>query len=522
MKDVVYPGVEIELFTDLPVDPNLFVTIGQLWFHKRIHLLIEAIALTDDTQLAIIGSGPEQNRLQDLCARLGIEDRVFFISGLTNRELSLLLSRACAFLFAGIKEPFGIVLLEAMAAGKPVIAVNEGGYVEVCDPSFCFLLPPFPAEFANKITYLQQHPEIARKMGLEGRNKAADYTWKRAADQMEVLLLNTWRNTGFRRRVKEGVVRQRTLIGIQYYLWYGDGFGEAHWNDDPRSGHVDDKPFIGYYSSDKGQTIEYHFDLFTNMGLDYVVLNLHIDEKGANPRELKGIQRLFDIAQRANSPLRFAFQIAPYSEDWSRIETVLRMICADFVERPNYLRMDGVPVLFWFWSGAYDANGGLISAMADKGRSLSNIAISLRLPSETDEQKLTFQFFQGFAPFSPLELADQKNWSRVWSSAYKAAEKAGMRYRVATISPGYDDTGLMDEMRARNPYRLVPRKDGETYRKCMRFVEKLDKRPHLVLISTFNEFHENTHIEPTLRHGSLYVDMTKEFVDRMKRKADKA
>ena len=522
VQDVVYPGVEIELFTDLPVDPNLFVTIGQLWFHKRIHLLIEAIALTDDTQLAIIGSGPERNRLQDLCARLGIEDRVFFISGLTNRELSLLLSRACAFLFAAIKEPFGIVLLEAMAAGKPVIAVNEGGYVEICDPSFCFLLPPFPVEFADKITYLQRHPEIARKMGSEGRNKAADYTWKRAADQMEALLLDTWRSASSRRRVTEGVDRHKTLIGVQYYLWYGDGFGEAHWNDDPRTGHVDDKPFIGYYSSDKGQTIEYHFDLFAKMGLDYVVLNLHIDENGANYRELKGIQRLFDIAQKANSPLRFAFQIAPYSEDWSRLRGVLGMIRSDFVERPNYLRLEGVPALFWFWSGAYDTNRGFFSAVADAGDSLRNIAVSLRLPSETDEHKLTFQFFQGFAPFSPLELADEENWSRVWSSAYRASEKAGMRYRIATISPGYDDRSLMDEMRARNPYRLVPRKEGETYRKCMRFVERLDKRPRLVLISTFNEFHENTHIEPTLRHGSLYVDMTKEFVERMKHKRDNA
>jgi hypothetical protein len=511
--------VEIQLFTDLPPAPNLFVTIGQLWFHRRINLLIEAIALTDDTQLAIIGSGPEQNRLQDLCTRLGIEDRVFFISGLTNRELSLLLSRACAFLFAAIREPFGIVLLEAMAAGKPVIAVNEGGYVEVCDPSFCFLLPPYPVEFADKITYLQRNPEIARQMGLEGRNRAADYTWKRAADQLEALLLDTWRNTS-RRRISEGIDRQRTLIGIQYYLWYGDGFGEAHWNDDPRTGYVDDKPLIGYYSSDKAQTIEYHFDVFTKMGLDYVVLNLHIDEKGVNYRELRGIQNLFDIARRTNSSLHFAFQIAPYSQDLGTIEQVLGMIRDDFFEHPNYLRMGGAPVLFWFWSGAHDADRGLFSLVTDNGLPLVNIAVSLRLPSETDEQKLTLQFFQGFAPFSPLELADEKNWSQVWSSAYRAAEKAGMRYRIATISPGYDDRGLIDEMRARNPYRLVPRKDGETYRKCMRFVEKLDERPHLVLISTFNEFHENTHIEPTLRHGSVYVDMTKEFVERMKRKRD--
>ncbi len=522
VRDVVYPGVEIGLFTDLPVDPNLFVTISQLWFHKRIHLLIEAIALTDDTQLAIIGSGPEQKRLQDLCSRLGIEDRVFFISGLTNRELSLLLSRACAFLFAPIREPFGIVLLEAMAAGKPVIAANEGGYVEVCDSSFCFLLPPFPSAFADKITYLQRHPEIASKMGLEGRNKVADYTWRRAADQMEGLLLETWRNNSSHRRVTENVDEQRTLFGIQYYLWYGDGFGEAHWNDDPRSGYVNDKPLLGYYSSDKSQTIEYHFDLFAKMGLDYVILNLHIDDEGANYRELKAIQHVFDIAQRANSSLHFAFQIAPYSEDRRKIERVVRMIRNDFVEHPNYLRMDGVPVLFWFWSGAYDANRGLLSVITDTGGPSTNIAVSLRLPSETDEQKLTFQFFQGFAPFSPLELTEEKKWSRVWSSAYRAAEKAGMRYRVATISPGYDDRGLRDELRARNPHRFVPRKEGATYRTCMRFVEKLGKQPHLVIISTFNEFHENTHIEPTLRHGSLYVDVTKEFVERMKRKRDNA
>ncbi len=518
VKDVVYPGVEPGLFTDLPVDPNLFVTISQLWLHKRIHLLIEAIALTDDTQLAVIGSGPEQERLQNLCRKLGIEDRVFFLSGLTNKELSLLLSRACAFLFAAIREPFGIVLLEAMAAGKPLIAVNEGGYVEVCDPGFSFLLPPFPAEFANKITYLQRHPEIARKMGLEGRNKVMDYTWKRAADQMEGLLLDTWGNSLSRRPVRENVDRRRTLFGIQYYLWYGDGFGEAHWNDDLRTGYVDDKPFIGYYRSDKGQTIEYHFDLLSKMGMDCAILNLHIGEDGANYRELKGIRNVFDIARKTNSPLHFALQLVPGSEDFSQIENVLRMIRSDFFGHPNYLHMDDAPVLFWFWSGAYDADRGLFSVISDTVAPVRNIAVSLRLPSETDEQKLSFRFFEGFTLFSPLEVTEEGHWSRVWSSAYKAAEKAGMRYRVATVSPGYDDRNLRDELRARNPHRFVPRKDGSTYRDCMEFVENLHEQPHLVVISTFNEFHENTHIEPTLRHGELYVDMTKEFVERMKRK----
>jgi glycosyltransferase involved in cell wall biosynthesis len=518
VKDVVYPGVEPGLFTDLPVDPNLFVTISQLWLHKRIHLLIEAIALTDDTQLAVVGSGPEQERLQNLCRKLGIEDRVFFLSGLTNKELSLLLSRACAFLFAAIREPFGIVLLEAMAAGKPVIAVNEGGYVEVCDPGFSFLLPPFPAEFAKRITYLQQHPEVARKMGLEGRKKVTDYTWKRAADQMEGLLLETWSNSLPRTPVRENVEGQRTLFGIQYYLWYGEGFGEAHWNDDPRTGYVDDRPFIGYYRSDKRQTIEYHLDLLSGMGMDYVILNLHIEENGANCRELKGIRNVFEITRKINSSLRFAVQLVPHCEDFSRIEDVLKMIRSDFFGHPNYLHMDDEPVLFWFWSGAYDADRGLFSVISGTVAPVKNIAASLRLLSETDEQKLTFGFFDGFTLFSPLELTEENHWSRVWASAYSAAEKAGMPYRVATVSPGYDDRNLRDELRARNPYRSVDRKQGSTYRTCMEFVEKLEEQPHLVVISTFNEFHEHTHIEPTLRHGELYVDMTKEFVERMKRK----
>ena len=58
VTDVVYPGVDSDLFVNLPIDQNLFITISQLWQHKRVNLLIEAIALTDDTQLMVIGAGP--------------------------------------------------------------------------------------------------------------------------------------------------------------------------------------------------------------------------------------------------------------------------------------------------------------------------------------------------------------------------------------------------------------------------------------------------------------------------------
>ena len=58
VNDVVYPGVESITAGTVSVEPNLFITISQLWTHKRVSLLIEAIALTDDAQLVIVGSGP--------------------------------------------------------------------------------------------------------------------------------------------------------------------------------------------------------------------------------------------------------------------------------------------------------------------------------------------------------------------------------------------------------------------------------------------------------------------------------
>jgi glycosyltransferase involved in cell wall biosynthesis len=518
VKDVVYPGVWPEATVELPIDPNLFVTVGQLWSHKRVGLLVEAIALTEGTQLIVVGSGPERPHLETLAERLGVADRVFFLSELNNHELQLVLARANAFLYAPVNEPFGIAVLEAMTAGKAVIAVDKGGYVEVCSPDCAFLLPPYPSAFAEKISYLQINPDLARHMGQAAKCMARQYTWKRTADQLETLLLETWKASRSNAGQAASKRVEGPLVGIQYYVWYGDGFGAEHWNDSRKSGHVSDKPLLGNYSSSKGQTIEFHLDLFDQMGLDYVIINLHVDAEGINGLELIGASHLFEIARKRGSNLRFAIQIAPYTSDAVELEKTILLLRKVFISQPNYFQLNGMPVLFWFWSSASDRNKTLLDSLAVATRGMCNIALSLRLPHGADEDRATFGFFRGFAPFSPLELADEKNWNQVWTEAYRSAEKAGMEYRVATISPGYDDRDLDDDQRAGNPYRLVPRNDGETYRRTMAFVEDLTSEPHLVIVSTFNEFHENTHIEPSLRNGMRYVDMTREFVARIKSK----
>jgi len=510
---VVYPGVDLDNFIDLKVDRKLFVTISQLWSHKRVNLLIEAIALTDETQLIIIGSGPELDRLQSLCIKLGVEDRVFFLAGLKNYEVSLVLARACALLFCPIREPFGIVVLEAMAAGKPIVAVNEGGYVEVCDPDYAILIPPSPLLFAEKIEYLRDNPELRRSMGNAAREAAKRFSWNRTAMELERFLLAA--SSPDKPRTEVPVQsRLAPLVGIQYYLWYGDGFGMEHWNDSAQFGHVGDHPFLGYYASERGQTIEYHLDQFDAMKLDFVLLNLHIDRFGANETELRSIRNLLDISSRRESTLRFAIQISPYEGDAEQVRAVIGLI-RTFLEREQYLRIDGKPVLFWFWSSAFDGNRAMFEAMGEASAGFRNLGFSLRLPKGVEENRYTFGFFEGLGLYSPLEVSSEANWERTWQVAVDAAQTAGMRYQLLSVSPGYDDRGLQDPRRAGNPYRAVPRRGGETYVRTLKFAESLAKPPDIVVVSTYNEFHENTHIESSAQYGYKYVELTREFVERM-------
>jgi hypothetical protein len=180
------------------------------------------------------------------------------------------------------------------------------------------------------------------------------------------------------------------------------------------------------------------------------------------------------------------------------------------------------PVLFWFWSSAFDRRKDMIAAISGMTKDFRNLAVSLRLPDALSERDLTFGLFEGFVPFSPLELSAEDGWLSVWDSGYAAADRSGMPYRIATVSPGYDDHALDDPRRVDNRLRRVPRRNGATYAKSTAWLEGLQAPPHLAIVSTFNELHENTHIEPTVRNGMRYIDMTRDFIARMKQAQTRA
>ena len=522
VRDVIYPGVNVDDFIFQPSDENIFLTIGQLWPHKRIKLIIEALKLVENAQLYVVGSGPEKQKLARIAEGMGLANRVFFLHGLTNLEVKILFSRALAVVFMPVKEPFGIVALEALAAGKPLIAAKEGGFVEAVDESCALLVPPEPEEVAEQMRFLRDNKDVARRMGEAGRKRVHAYTWDRAASGLLEIIEDTHRTWVAEHSRPRNVSNVRTtLFGVQYYCWYGNGIGSAHWNDTSHSGAVTDMPRLGHYASSSCSTIEAHWRQFDEMGIDFVVLNLHVDRNGGNAYEQVAAKTIFSVVDKLDTNARIAVQLCPYDCTRKQLAETIEVVRDQLATHDSYFHYEGKPVLFYFWTGLQDGNKPLINFIDESTADFFRIATSLRMYSAKEERSHSFGLFHGWSLFSPLELSAPANWERVWSQAYANSGAGTRNLRIASVSPGYDDRHLHDPNRRSNPHRSIDRQQGATYRRMISFALSAGEPPDMVLISTFNEYHENTHIEPSRNHGSLYLDMTREFVQEGKRRWSK-
>ena len=130
--DVFHPVARDDARSSFNVSSNsTCIFVGNLVPLKRVDLIIEAVASVDGGTLLIAGDGPEKENLQALAARLGVTDRVRFLGRLAAGEVVRLCSAADALLLASESEGWPNVLLEAMACGTPVVAVDVGGVREI-------------------------------------------------------------------------------------------------------------------------------------------------------------------------------------------------------------------------------------------------------------------------------------------------------------------------------------------------------------------------------------------------------
>ena len=155
--------------------------VGRVAFEKNIDFLLRAIALArrsvPDLLLVVTGEGPALKSLKRLARRLRIEDNVLFVGYLDRR--SGLVDGYCAadaFVFASRTETQGLVLLEAMALGVPVVSTAVMGTCDILDAGRGALVSPDNEEdFASQMVRLLQNGELRARLALEARDYAQEW-----------------------------------------------------------------------------------------------------------------------------------------------------------------------------------------------------------------------------------------------------------------------------------------------------------------------------------------------------------
>jgi D-inositol-3-phosphate glycosyltransferase len=217
---VIPCGVDVGAFRPrrqerLPSDPPRLLVIGRIVERKGVGNVIEALVDLPGVELLVAGgpahdvleADPEAIRLQHRAEDLGVADRVRFLGGVAREDVPAVMCSADVVVAVPWYEPFGIVPVEAMACGRPVVGSAVGGLLDTVVPGVTGeLVPPRrPDLLAPVLRDLLADPERRRRYGEAGRARAVrTYQWSQVAARTEDVYATS---LATRARQRSGAVR---------------------------------------------------------------------------------------------------------------------------------------------------------------------------------------------------------------------------------------------------------------------------------------------------------------------------
>lgn len=296
-----------------------------------------------------------------------------------------------------------------------------------------------------------------------------------------------------------GASRPEKLALAFYYPWFPD-YG---WSDDTA---MSDKPLIEI-SSDDMDSVDWQIAQAQSAGVDGFVMSYN--SSWADSRT----QILMRAAEKRNFKFCFLLETLdsggpPWPPDLLG-EWLVRAY-RKFAPSPAYLKLDGKPVLFVYASTAHSLEtwDALFTSLREQGVDFVYIATGY------DIQNLTvFDGIFDYAIFSYEDLPGAYlSTSRAVRnySIFEAAPAGKNKLWVATVSPGFNSTPYGENL---HPFAF-DRGQGEYYLKTIDAALRSD--PDWIVITSWNEYGENTHIEPSQRDGELFLNLTREFISKWK------
>ncbi|MFN9645799.1 MAG: glycosyltransferase family 4 protein [Cyanobacteriota bacterium] len=162
---------------------NLLLYIGRLSAEKQIERIRPVLAALPQTRLALVGDGPYRSQLE----RLFEGTATTFVGYLAGEDLASAYASGDAFLFPSSTETLGLVLLEAMAAGCPVVGANRGGIPDIVShgENGCLYDPDDPPSLIEAVHTLLGDPEARCTLRASARAEAERWNWASATAQLQ-------------------------------------------------------------------------------------------------------------------------------------------------------------------------------------------------------------------------------------------------------------------------------------------------------------------------------------------------
>ena len=323
-------------------------------------------------------------------------------------------------------------------------------------------------------------------------------------------------------QMRGGTPAQRPLpterrVMAFYYPWYGipEGPGGAgkvvHWGKIDAANHdiaaSTHYPALGAYDSHDPKVIEQHCQWAKAAHVDTLIVSWW----GHGDYTDRAMPKILDACERHGLAACIYYETVPKPQTAETAARDIIRVLEKYGRHKAHLKVDGKPVVFIYGRavGQLGLTGWLEAVkLINAGYRGGAVLIGDQFSYGAARVFDGVHTYNTAGSLAGRALPDAQKWAPATYPSWVQLADGADKISTITVIPGYDDTKI------RKPGLAVERHDGELYR--VEWEQAMAADPHWVLITSFNEWHEGSEIEPSLEFGSKYIERTGEFAERFK------